>query len=543
LKHFLYFTVPTTNTPIINPSTFSEYDAIHKLSVKSLPETSQSKPIISQIQRVFSQQNNKKVQSTTQNSQGQDSIRFTVPSVATTPTNSQKPVTSDGYIPRSYTEQVSVLTNPRISPYLNIYQNIPLIPLIPITADSKVLVRFVPILSPISGPQHIPQIPFIPQNVPEVTPAHTNAPQVPLISQNAPQVPLVPEYSKENFPRVPFASQNSDNAAFIPGASNVNILQVPYHSQNVPQVSIVPENAYDPQAPSVSQNIQVPLAPENVPANSPQVQVKSVSQNYPQILSVLENVNEVSAQVPFVSENAIPTTSVPVKPQIPVNYTPQTGPEVILVPVNFQKEAPEVGVPSLNVPKETETFETSENLKVHTDKFSHSSESFGKTHNISHCPTIISKGSETKYPTLTFKNVLNPSVSIQKYYQKTSSVPDKNRFFRCHRENKRSLVSSPDWLSYHCHHDDIPVELLVEVPRALRDEPVIDVELYTPYSALVSDAWNGKYEGVEKTSFLKDVLTPCSYGMAVLRHEGSSASLVPMPVAVPDGKFVTPKIQ
>lgn len=538
----LCFTAPTTNILNTHPPIYPEYDTVYKLPVKNPSKTSQSEPVNSQTQTVYPQQNDSKIQSTTQNSQEQNLIHFTVPRVATIPTVPQSLKTPEGYIPRNDIEQVSAPAYPRIPPYVNIYQNIPLVPLIPVPVHSKALLKLVPTLSAPAGPQHTPQVPIVTQNVPVATPAHTNAPQVPLVSQNAPQVPLVPGYSNEISPYVPFVSQNTREVAFVPEVSNVNVLKEPYVSQNTPQFSTVPENAYSyaPRVPLISQNIKIPSVPEKLPTIPPQIPVPFVSQNEPQVPFVLENANKISAQVPFVSENAPQALYLPVKLQIPVNYTPQNDRKVKQVLVNIQKKISEVEVASQNVPKASVSSKTRENLKNPSKNFPESS---GKTHNPSHCPTIIKELSENKYPILIFKDVLNPSVNIQEYYEKTSTEPDKNRFFRCHREDERSFVSSPDWLSYHCHNDDILIKLLVEVPRALRDEPVIDVELNTPYSAMVSDAWNGKYEGVDKMTFLEDLLTPCSYGMAVLKPEGSSTRLIPMPIAVPNGKFIVLKMK
>jgi hypothetical protein len=535
----LCFTAPKTNNPNTRPPIYPEYATIHKLPVKNPPKTSQHEPVYSQTQTVYSQRNDPEIQSTTQNSEEQNLMHFTVPSFATVPTIPHSLKAPEGNMPLSHTNQASAPVHPRNPLHVNIYQIIPLVALIPAPSYSKAIFRPDPTLPAPAGPQHTPQIPIVNQNVSIVTPAHTNAPQVPLASQNTQQVPLVPEYTNEKSPYVPFVLQNNREVSYIPEVRNVNDLQEPHVSHSTAQFSIIPEKAYlyVPHIPLFSQNIKTVSVPENFPTNSPQIPVPFTSQNRPQFPFVVENANKISAQVPFVSESASQAPSVPVKTQTPVNNAPQNDSHLMLVLVNLQKKVLEEESASQNVPTVPIAPKTSVNLQKLSKDFPESSE---KPHNPSHCSTIIKEASQNNYPILIFKNVLNPFINIQEYYEKTSTEPNKNRLFRCHWEDERSFVSSPHWLSYHCHSDDIPVKLLVEVPRVLRQDSIIDVELYTPYFALVNDAWNGKYEGVEKKTFLEDLLTPCTYGMAVLKSEGASTRLIPMPIAVSDGKFIVP---
>jgi len=249
-----------------------------------------------------------------------------------------------------------------------------------------------------------------------------------------------------------------------------------------------------------------------------------------------------SPQVPFASTNGLPVPHVPVKLHNPVDYNLQTDSKVQSVPINPQNEVAEVDVVSHNVPKNPFFVATDINPH-HTTKFSQdASESSEKAFIPSQCQTIVHEKSGANYPTVTFKHVLNPAENIQEYYKTTSDEVNKVRFFRCHRENEIGYVSSPEMLAYHCHSDDIPVKLLVEVPKAMQGGQIIDVELDTPYSAMALHAATGDYNGVQKAAFLQDLLKPCSYGVAVLRPEGLATRVIYLPVAVPDGKFIVHRI-
>jgi hypothetical protein len=228
----------------------------------------------------------------------------------------------------------------------------------------------------------------------------------------------------------------------------------------------------------------------------------------------------------------------PVKFQNPVDYNLQTDSAVHSVPVNPQNEVAEKDVVSQNAPKTPVTAATLINSQ-HPAKFSQdSSKSSEKELIPSQCPTVVHEKSGVSFPTVTFKHVLNPPENIQEYYKTTSEEMNQVKFFSCHQDNEIGYVSSSDRLAYHCHSDDMPVELFVELPKTVQVGQTIGVELDTPYSAMALDAANGGYDGVQKASFVQDLMKPCSYGMALLRPEGFAKRVVYLPVSVPDGKCV-----
>ena len=455
------------------------------------------------------------------------------------------------------------------SPYVKVYQNVPHVPVITTSAHPEALLGYVPAVPVLVGPQHAPQIRYV---SPVVTSAHSNAPQVPSVF----------EHPNVSAPKVPVVAQNVPKVAVIPDNTDTIFSPVDKIPQTAPQISFIPEISYSdiPQVPIISHNAEVPLIAENVRENVPQVSI--ISQNvplipivskfhvekYPKVPAVaqnsqgtVENLNfhpsvpqekfishsapsvpvvspVTSPQVPFVSTNGLHVPHVPGKLHNPVDYNRHTDSTVQSVPTNPQNEVAEMDVVSHNVPKKP--FIGATNIdSQHSTKFSQdSSESSEKTFIPSQCHTIIHEKSGATYPTVTFKHVLNPPENIQEYYKTASDEVNKVRFFRCHHENEIGYVSSPERLAYHCHSDDIPIKLLVEVPKALQGGQIIDVELDTPYSAMALHAANGDYDGLQKDAFLQDLLQPCSYGVAVLKPEGFVTRVIYLPVAVPDGKFI-----
>lgn len=481
---------------------------------------------------------------------------------------------SGGRVPVGDPAQASLPVKVYSSPYVNVYRNVQQVPVITTSVHPQTLLGYVPAVPVLVGPQHAPQVPYV---SPVVTSAHTNAPQVPSVF----------EYPNVSAPKVPVVAQNVPKVAVI--ADNIDTVFSPVDNipQTAPQVSIVPEISYSnaPQVPVISHNAEVPLITENVRENVPQV--SAISQNvplipivskfhvakYPKVPVVAQNspgtiepltfhpsvpqekfishnapsvpvVPPVSSQqVPFASTNDLHVPHVPVKLHNPVDYNFQTDSTVQSVSINPQNEVAEVDVVSHNVPKKP--FLVSTNINSHhSTKFSQdSSESSEKVFIPSQCQTVIREKSGASYPTVTFKHVLNPPENIQKYYKTASDEVDKFGFFRCHQENEIGSFSSPESLAYHCHSDDVPVKLLVQVPKVVQGAQTIDVELDTPYSAMALHAANGDYDGVQKDAFVQDLLTPCSHGVAVLRPEGFTTRVIYLPVSVPGGKFIMHRIE
>lgn len=538
----------TVNSPNTDPHIYSEYDDIHRTPIRNPLKVSQDVPSTPNIpvnprtQIVHPHQNNPEVQSVPQGPEEQNILHVNVqqnaPYIPAISINNQSLKEHDGHVPVSDPEPPFFPAHQQIPSYVNTDQNISPAPSVPSPVFPVIFLRKFPNLFVLVGPQHTPQIPFVSQNIPIVTSAHTNAPQVPYVSQNSPHVTVAPNISHSNSPQAPFISQNAE-VPIAPVNGHKNSAQVPFVSQKGPKIPFVPENSA--QILLVPQNSQVPLVPINAYSSSPQV--PTVPQNAPEFPAVTGNTVQIT-QAPFVSKN-IPNAS-SVKPQNPntyVDYSPQYAPHVPLVPINPQNEVPQRELVSQNVPETPVAPVISNNVKYPTEISQTSSESSGKVRVSSDCPITIKERSENKYPILTFKNVLNPPENIQEYYQKASAELDKSRFFRCHRDEERSYVSSPDWLAYHCHNDEIPMKLLVEVPRTVPEEPIIDVELETPYSVMAIEAWDEKYEGIERKTFLEDLQTPCSYGVVVLKPEGLSTRIVPMPISTPDGKFIIHKVK
>jgi hypothetical protein len=382
-----------------------------------------------------------------------------------------------------------------------------------------------------------PKVPVVAQNVPKVAviPENIDTMFSPLdnIPQTAPQFSFIPEISYSNAPQVPIISHNAEVPLI---AENVrgSVPQVSIISQNVPLIPIVSKFHVEkyPKVPVVAQNSQGAVEPLNFHPSVPQE--KFISYNAPSV-PVVAPVS--SQQVPFASTNGLHVPLVPVKLHNPVDYNLQTDSAGQPVPISPQNEVAEVDVMSDNVPKKPFMIATNIN-SLHSTKFSQdSSESSDKAFVPSQCQTVIHEKSGSSYPTVTFKHVLNPPENMQEYYKTASDEVKKVRFFRCHQEDEIGYVSSAERLVYHCHSDDTPVKLLVEVPKSLQSGHIIDIELDTPYSIMAHHAANGDYDGVQKASFLQDLLTPCSYGVAVLRPEGFATRVIYLPVAVPDGKF------
>jgi hypothetical protein len=404
---------------------------------------------------------------------------------------------------------------------------------------------------------------------PVVTPAHNNAPQVPSAF----------EHPNVSAPKVPVFAQNVPKVAVFPENVNAIFSHVDNIRHSAPHISVTPEISYS-DSPQVSHKAQVPLVAENVHGSVPQISI--ISHNVPLIPIVPKFHFEKSPNVPVVAQNSqgtvehlnfhpnvpqekfishhapsVPVVSpvssqqvpfaatndhrvqhIPVKLQNPVDYNLQTDSTVHSVPVNPQNEVAEMDVVSHNVPKTPVTVTTHVNSQ-HSTKFSQdSSKSSEKAFTLSQCPTIIHEKSGVNFPTVTFKHVLNPPENIQEYYKTASDELNKVTFFRCHQDNEIGYFSSLDRLAYYCHSDDTPVKLLVDVPKAVQGGQIIGVELDTPYSAMVLHAANGNYDGVQKTSFMQDLMKPCSYGVAVLRPESFANRVVYLPVSVPDGKCV-----
>jgi len=486
----------------------------------------------------------------------------------------ESPTISGGRVPVGDPAQTSFPVKVHSSPYVKVYRNVPQVPVITTSVHPEALLGYVPAVPVLVGPQRAPQIPYM---SPVVTSAHSNAPQVPSIF----------EHPNVSAPIVPVVAQNVPKVAVIP--ENIDTVFSPVNNipQTVPQVSIIPEISYSnaPQVPIISHNAEVPFITENVRESVPQISI--ISQNvplipivskfhvekYPEVPVVAQNykgtveplnfhtsvpeekfishnapsvpvVSPVSSQqVPFASTNDLHVPHVPMKLHNPVDNKLQTDSTVQSVSINPQNEVVEVDVVSHNVPKSPFLVATNINSH-HSTKFPQdSSESSEKVFIPSQCQAIMHEKSGASYPTVTFKHVLNPPENIQKYYKTASDEVDKVWFFRCHQENEIGYVSSPERLAYHCHSDDIPVKLLVEVPKAVQGGQIIDVQLDTPYSAMALHATNGDYDGVQKDAFLQDLLKPCSYGVAVLRPEGFATRIIYLPVSVPDGKFIVNGIE
>lgn len=493
-----------------------------------------------------------------------------VPAVLKVP---DSPTISGGRVPVGDPAQASVPVKVHSSPYVKVYRNVQQVPAITTSVHPEAILGYVPAVPVLVGPQHAPQSPYVSS---VVTSAHSNAPQVPSvfehpnvsapkvpvvaqnvpkvaiipenidtmffpvdnIPQTAPQVPIVPEISYSNAPQVPFISHNAE-FPLIAENFHESVPQVSIISQNVPLIPIVSKFHVEkyPKVPVVAQNSQGTVEPVTFHPSVPQEEF--ISHNAPSV-PVVSPVS--SQQVPFVSTNGLHVPHVPVKFHNPVHYNLQTDSTVHSVPINPQNEVAKVDIVSHNVPQKPILVETNMNSH-HSTKFSQdSSDSSEKAFIPSQCQTIVHEKSGATYPTVTFKHVLNPPENIQDYFKTAVDEVNKFRFFRCHQENEIGYISSPEKLAYHCHSDDIPVKLLVEVPKAVQAGHIIDVELDTPYSAMVLHAANGKYDGVQKATFLQDLLKPCSYGVAVLRTEGFDTRVIYLPVAVPDGKFTMHRI-
>ena len=456
----------------------------------------------------------------------------------------------------------------------------------------------IPFVSPVVTPVHsnaaqvpsafehpnisAPKVPVVAQNVPKVTviPENINTvfSQVDNIPQTVPQVSIVPEISYSNSPQVPIISHNTQ-VPLVGENIRQSIPQVSIISQNVPLIPIVPEFHFEnsPKVPIVAQNSLGTVEPLNFGPNIPQE--KLVSHNVPS-MPVISPVS--SPQVTFASTNDLQASPVPVKIYNPVDYNPkidsavmsvpinpqtdsavlsvpinvrtdstvmsvpinpQTDSTVLSLPINTQNGVTEVDIVSHNVPIKPVTVAKNINSQHSTKIFEDSSESLEKAFIPSQCQNTINKKSGASYPTVTFKHVLNPPENIKEYYNTASDEMNKIRLFRCHQEDEVGYDSSAERLAYHCHSDDVPVKLLVEVPKALQGGQIIDVELDIPYSVMVLHAANGNYDGVQKASFLQDLLQPCSYGVAVLRPEGFATRVIYLPVSVPDGKFIIHRIK
>lgn len=489
-----------------------------------------------------------------------------VPAVLRVPEN---PTMSGGRVPVGDPAQASLPVKVHSSPYVKVYRNVRQVPVITTSVHPEALLGYVPAVPVLVGPQHAPQVPYL---SPVVTSAHTNAPQVPSVF----------EHPNVSAPKVPVVVQNVPKMVVIPENIDTVFSPVGNIPQTAPHVSIVPEISYSnaPQVPIISHNPEVPLITENVRENVPQVSIISQNvplipivsefhvQNYPKVPVFAQNsegtvdplnfptsvpqekfisqntpsvpvISSVSAQqVPFASTNDLHVPRVPVKLHTPVDHNLQTDSTAQSVPINPQNEVVEVDVVSPhNVPKNPVLVATNINSH-HSTKFPQdSSESSEKTFIPSQCQGIIHEKSGASYPTVTFKHVMNPPENIQEYYKTATGEVDKVRFFRCHQENEVGYVPSPERLAYHCQSADIPVKLLVEMPKALQGSQIIDVQLDTPYSAMALHAANGDYDGVQKDAFLQDLLKPCSYGVAVLRPEGFGIRVIYLPVSVPAGKF------
>jgi hypothetical protein len=380
--------------------------------------------------------------------------------------------------------------------------------------------------------QNVPKVAMIPENIDTMFFPVDNIPQI------AQQVPIVPEISYSNVPQVPIIPLNAE-VPLITENFHESVPQVSIISQDVPLIPIVSKFHVEkyPKVPVVAQNSLGTVEPLTFHPNVPQE--KFISHNAPSV-PVVSPIS--SQQVPFVSTNGLHVPHVPVKMYNPVDYNLQTDSTVHSVPINPQNEVAEVDIFSHNVHQKPILVETNINSH-HSTKFSQdSSDSSEKAFIPSQCQTIFHEKSEAPYPTVIFKHVLNPPENIQEYFKTTVDEVNKVGFFRCHQENEIGYVSSPEKLAYHCHSDDIPVKLLVEVPKALQAGHIIDVELDTPYSAMVLHAANGKYDGIQKDTFVEDLLKTCSYGVAVLRPEGFANRVIYLPVAVPDGKFIMHRI-
>jgi hypothetical protein len=493
-----------------------------------------------------------------------------VPAVLKVP---ESPTISGGRVPVVDPAQASVPVKVHNSPYVKVYRNVQQVPAVTTSVHPEAILGYVPAVPVLVGPQHAPQIPHLSSVVKS---AHSNAPQVPSVF----------DHPNVSAPKVPVVAQNVPKVAIIPENIDTIFFPVDNNPLSAPQVSIVPEISYSnaPQVPIISHNAEVPLIAETFHESVPQISI--ISQNvplipivskfhvekYPKVPVVAQNshstvepiafhpsipqetfishntlsapaVSPVSSQqVPFVSTNGLYVPHVPVKLHNPVDYNLQTDSTVHSVSINPQNEVAKVDIISHNVSQKPILVETKINSH-HSTKFSQDSSDFSKKTFIqSQCQTIVHEKSGATYPTVTFKHVLNPPENIQEYFKTEVDEVNKVRFFRCHQENEIGYVSSPEKFAYHCHSDDIPVKLLVEIPTALQAGHVIDVELDTPYSAMVLHAANGEYEGVQKDAFLQDLLKPCSYGVAVLRPEGFASRVIYLPVAVPDGKFIMHRI-
>jgi hypothetical protein len=380
-----------------------------------------------------------------------------------------------------------------------------------------------------------PKVPVFPQNAPKVAviPDNINTifSQVDNISQTAPQVSIVPEISYSNSPQVPIVSHNAA-VPLVPENVRAIIPQVSVVSPDVPPVTFVPQFQYvnSPNVPIFTQDSQVPV--DIVPATVPQEHAPSVPVDSP--------VN--TPQVPLASTSGFQAPPISAKLQNPQN-TLQTDSAALAVPVIPQSAVSEADIGPHNVPKDPVIGATNVHAQQSGTTSQDSSEFSEKTFIPSQCRTVIKEKSGSNYPTIKFKRILNPPDNIQEYYKTTSGDLSKFRFFRCHQKNEIGYVSSPERLAYHCHSDDIPVKLVVEVPKALRVGQVIDVELDTPYSAMAVSVVSGNYGGVQKTSFTEDLLTPCSYGVAVLKPEGFATRVIYLPVSAPDGKFFVNKTE
>lgn len=456
------------------------------------------------------------------------------------------------------TSEKPVQPSVHVTPYVRVYRNVR-VPLIPTSVRPEALLGYVPALSVLVGPQHTPQVPFV---SPILTPSHGNAPQVPSASQ----------HTNGTAPIAPVVSQNAPKITIVP--ENINTISSLV--DNIPQVSIVPDISYTsaPQVPFISQNAQVPLAPENFYTITQQAPVVSQNvplseyhyENFAKVPIVTQNfqdpvepVNVLSGvpQEQFISQNiaSVPVGAPISPPQVPLqaepvpvilrnsaDSIPQTDSAAPSMPVNPQNEVPAVGIMSQNIPRKPVVVAKNTNSQHPTRISQASSESSEKTHIPSQCQNIINEKLGANYPIVTFKHILNPPQNIQEYYNSASDELNKVRSFRCHRQNKIGYVSS-EWVAYDCHSEEVPVNLLVQVPKAVQSGQIIDVELDAPYSAMVINAVDGNYDGVQRTSYLEDLLTPCSYGMAVLKPEGVSTRVVFLPVSVPNGKFILREIE
>jgi hypothetical protein len=219
-------------------------------------------------------------------------------------------------------------------------------------------------------------------------------------------------------------------------------------------------------------------------------------------------------------------------------YNLQTDSAEYSVSVNLENKVAEHEVVPQNAPKTPVTAATHTNSQNPIKYSQDPSKSSEKEFIPSQCPTVAHKKSPFSFPTVTFKHVLNPPENIQQYYKTTSDEMNQVKFFTCDRITVIGFASSSDRLAYHCHSDDMPVQLLVEVPKAAQVGQTIVVELDTAYSAMALNTANGRYDGILEASFVQDLKKPCSYGVTVVRPWCFAKRFIYLSDSVPDSKSV-----